>query len=98
MSGKLDDNQRQFTSLVDVLVRRSQEKGSENLYTFLLDGEDEAAHLSYIETEQRARSLAALLQSEKSEGQRALLLYPPGLDYIAAFFGCLYAKVVAVPA
>ena len=32
------------------------------------------------------------------EGERALLLYPAGLDFIAAFFGCLYAGVVAVPA
>jgi len=32
-----------------------------------------------------------------AEGQRALLLYPPGLQFIAAFFGCLYAKVIAIP-
>ena len=31
-------------------------------------------------------------------GERALLLYPPGLEFIVAWFGCLYAGVVAVPA
>src|SRR6185295_3163366 len=38
----------------------------------------------------------ALLQGLVSPGARALLLYPPGMECIAAFFGCLYAGVVAV--
>ena len=42
--------------------------------------------------------IAALLESLGGQRERAILLYPPGLDYIAAFFGCLYAGVVAVPA
>ncbi|MEH2084590.1 MAG: AMP-binding protein [Nostoc sp.] len=41
--------------------------------------------------------MAALLQSKKAFGARALLLYPSGLDFIAAFFGCLYAGIIAVP-
>lgn len=44
------------------------------------------------------RAIGAWLQSRVAAGERALLLYPPGLDYIAGFFGCLYAGVVAVPA
>ena len=48
--------------------------------------------------DRRARSIAALLQSSAKAGDRALLLIPPGLDFIAAFFGCLYAKIMAVPA
>ncbi|AKQ66241.1 Non-ribosomal peptide synthetase [Myxococcus hansupus] len=47
--------------------------------------------------EQAAR-IGALLQSQGAQGQRVLLLYPPGLDYVAGFFGCLYAGAVAVPA
>ncbi|MEG3957006.1 AMP-binding protein [Microcoleus sp. herbarium2] len=42
--------------------------------------------------------MAAQLQALGASGKRALLLYPPGLDYIAAFFGCLYAGAIAVPA
>src|SRR5262249_3356390 len=45
----------------------------------------------------RARAIAARLQRRQAAGERALLLSPPGLDYLAAFFGCLYAGVVAVP-
>ena len=50
------------------------------------------------ELDRRARALAARLQARGLAGRRALLLYPPGLEFIAAFFGCLYAGVVAVPA
>src|SRR3712207_4385484 len=45
-----------------------------------------------------SRAIASQLQALGAAGDRALLLYPPGLDYLAAFFGCLYAGVVAVPA
>ena len=38
-----------------------------------------------------------MLQSHSAGGERVLLLYPTGLEFIAAFFGCLYAGVIAVP-
>src|SRR5207248_4750769 len=46
--------------------------------------------------DRRARAIAAQLQSLAAPGERALLLLPSDLDYPAAFFGCLYAGVVAV--
>lgn len=67
-------------------------------YTFLADGEAEENRLNYAEMDREARAIGAWLQSFMSPGERALLIYPPGLEYIAAFFGCLYAGVVAVPA
>src|SRR5205823_4316908 len=54
--------------------------------------------MTYGELDWQARAIAAQLQSCGASGERALLLYPPGLAYIAALFGCLYAGVVAVPA
>ena len=63
-----------------------------------MDGENEEIHLTYQQLDERARTVAARLTSMGLEGQRALLLYPAGLDFIVAFFGCLYAGVVAVPA
>ena len=45
----------------------------------------------------QARAIGALLQSYGASGERVLLLYPTGLEFIAAFFGCLYAGVIAVP-
>ncbi|MCC2650942.1 MAG: hypothetical protein K0Q60_1097 [Microvirga sp.] len=67
-------------------------------YTFLADGELDARHVTYGELDTQARGIAARLQALGATGARALLLYPPGLDYIAAFFGCLYAGAIAVPA
>ena len=54
--------------------------------------------MTYGELDRRARVIAARLQLELKPGDRALLVYPPGLEFIAAFFGCMYAGVVAVPA
>jgi acyl-CoA synthetase (AMP-forming)/AMP-acid ligase II/acyl carrier protein len=65
--------------------------------TFLADADTVKATVTYGELDSQARAIAATLQSRGLAGERALLLYPPGLDYIAAFFGCLYAGVVAVP-
>ncbi|GEM_PF-3640534 len=53
--------------------------------------------LSYQELMQQAKTIAATLQKLTVSGDRVLLLYPPGIDFITAFFGCLYAGVVAVP-
>ncbi|MGH9939697.1 MAG: AMP-binding protein, partial [Blastocatellia bacterium] len=67
-------------------------------YTFLADGETEEVRLTYGELDRRARAIGARLNQFVSQGERALLLYPPGLEFIAAFFGCLYAGAVATPA
>ena len=45
----------------------------------------------------RARAIGAWLQQQAAVGQRVLLLYPPGIQFIEAFFGCLYAGAIAVP-
>ena len=71
---------------------------SKRAYTFLAEGEEETSALSYLELDQQARAIGAWLQSVGARGERVLLLYPPGLDYITAFFGCLYAGAVAVTA
>jgi acyl-CoA synthetase (AMP-forming)/AMP-acid ligase II len=84
------------------LIVRVRQKASSDpgrlLYTFLEDGEEQAVQLNYGQLDQRARAIAAHLQSLNLQGQRALLLYPPGLDFIEGVFGCLYAGVIAVPA
>jgi malonyl CoA-acyl carrier protein transacylase len=86
------------TTLVELLQQRAQNQPDKLAYTFLVNGETEKASLTYAQLEQQARIIAAKLQSRVAAGERALLLYPSGLSYIAAFFGCLYANVIAVPA
>ena len=85
------------STLVELLRLRAAQSPAEPAFTFLLDGETEEVRLTYQELDQRARAIGAWLQNRGSAGQRALLFYNSGLDFLAAFFGCLYARVVAVP-
>ena len=86
-----------FSTVVDLMQYRSNYQPSLKGYTFLSDGESQEISLSYQELDTKARLIAAHLQSLNLKGERALLLYPPGLEFIAAFLGCLYASVIAVP-
>ncbi len=85
-------------SLIDLLRWRAEQHAGREVYTFLSDGRAEGSTLSYGELDLRARAIGAWLQDAGMSGERVLLLYPPGLEYITAFFGCLYAGAVAVPA
>ncbi|WP_073072326.1 AMP-binding protein [Phormidesmis priestleyi] len=85
-------------TLIELLRHRALYQADQTLYTFLQDGETESFRLTCGELDQQARAIAASLQSLVAPGDRAILVYQSGLDYIAAFFGCLYASVVAVPA
>lgn len=87
-----------FISLVTKLQQHAANFPDRTALEFLIDGEEATTQLSYHQLDQHAKKLATLLQSLQAPGDRALLLYPPGLDYVSAFFGCLYAGVVAVPA
>ncbi|MEM1168085.1 MAG: fatty acyl-AMP ligase [Cyanobacteria bacterium P01_H01_bin.35] len=89
---------KKFKTLVDLLQNRAIENPKQIGYSFLIDGETDTISLTYQQLEQRSRAIAAYLQSVCPPGEVALLLYQPGLEYITAFFGCLYAGVIAVPA
>ncbi|HKG21871.1 MAG TPA: condensation domain-containing protein, partial [Blastocatellia bacterium] len=86
------------STLVELLRFRAGAQRGLKAYAFLKDGEAEEEGITYDQLDARARAVAAHLQELGMASERALLLYPPGLDYIAAFFGCLYAGTVAVPA
>ena len=81
----------------DLLSYRCDRQPDRLAFTFLQDGRTESGSLTYGELARRSRAIAAQLQAIGAWGERVLLLYPPGLDYIAAFFGCLYAGAIAVP-
>jgi len=83
---------------VDVLRRRAALHPQRSAIKFLLDGETVGMDMSYGELDRRARLLAAQLQRHAAHGERAMLLYPSGPDYVVAFFACLYAGIIAVPA
>ncbi|HAG81609.1 MAG TPA: AMP-dependent synthetase, partial [Cyanobacteria bacterium UBA12227] len=95
---ELTGYRHQFETLVDLLRYRTLHQPHKSAFTFLTDGETPSRYLTYNELDGLARAIATQLQILDAIGERALLLYPPGLEFIAAFFGCLYAGVIAVPA
>ncbi len=90
-------NNTNFSDLVNCLRSRSQDHPDQRAFTFLVDGELDAVHISYGELDLQARAIAAQLQALVPSGARVLLCYPSGLEFISAFFGCLYAGAIAVP-
>ncbi|MFT0516998.1 non-ribosomal peptide synthetase [Pseudomonas faucium] len=85
-------------SLVQALAQRAALTPDRIALRFLADAPGEQAVLSYRELDLRARAIAAALQARADFADRAVLLFPSGPDYVAAFFGCLYAGIIAVPA
>ena len=85
------------TNLVDRLRYWAANQGEQFAFGCTSDGEDEI-RMTYGQLETRAKALAAHLVEAGMRGERALLLYPPGLDFVTAFFGCFFAGMVAVPA
>jgi amino acid adenylation domain-containing protein len=86
-----------FSDLNELLLWRTEHNSGQPVLTFLQNGEKEEVNWNYEELARRAWSIAALLQSSGSSGETVLLLYPPGPDFIAAFWGCLGAGAIAVP-
>src|SRR2546429_8560282 len=86
-----------FSSLVTLLARRAQTQPDERAYVFLSDRGEEESALTFRELHEAAQSLAARLTPIARPGDRALLVFPPGLEFLVAFFGCLMARVIAVP-
>jgi 8-amino-7-oxononanoate synthase len=85
------------SNLVELVRHRAKFQPDGVAFVYLVDGENEQIQLTYGELDRQARAIGAWLESLDLAGQRALLLYPPGLEFVAAFIGCLYAGVVAVP-
>lgn len=84
-------------NLVEILRHRAVHQGAKVAYTFLANGERESESLTFFELDSKAQLVAANLRERARPGERALLVYPSGLEYIVAFVGCLYAEIIAVP-
>ncbi|WP_282776702.1 MULTISPECIES: AMP-binding protein [unclassified Nocardia] len=82
---------------VDLVATRVRQFGDRRAFTFLAADGRESDTLTYRDLDRRARVIADCLAEQFNRGDRVLLLYPAGLDYVTAFFGCLYAGVIAVP-
>jgi acyl-CoA synthetase (AMP-forming)/AMP-acid ligase II/acyl carrier protein len=85
------------STLIDLLHARASTLGDRPAFRFISGRDEEEQCVTYRELHQRVLAIGGELQTLGAPGERALLLFPPGLDFVAAFFGCLYAGMVAVP-
>ncbi len=88
----------QYSTLIELLRYRANQQKDKQAYIFMTNGNVEGDALSYKELDRQARAIAAQLQKFQVQGARILLLYPQSLEVIAAFFGCMYAGAIAIPA
>src|SRR3954471_20518320 len=86
-----------LSSLVELLAKRAASQPDARAYIFLSDRGTEEAVLSFRQLHDAANACAAHLRAVARPGERALLVFPPGLEFIVAFFGCLIARIIAVP-
>lgn len=93
-----ESTQVKFGSLIDLVEYQAERLPNNIVYRYLKDGEILDDSLTFSEFSLRIKKLAAVIQAHCEPGDRALLLYPSSLDYIVAFFACVYAGVIAVPA
>jgi polyketide synthase 7 len=101
--GEADATRWCFSTLADALAQQAKDRADSVAVRFIEPGgaslaDSAIATLTFAELEERASRVAGVLAESAQPGERALLLCPPGLDYVAALFGCFRAGVIAVPA
>lgn len=92
-----DSEEPAWKTLIEMCRDRAGEQPHRKFFSYLENGAEESDALTPHEVDARARAIAAELQKHAPAGARVLLNYPPGLEFVTAFFGCLYAGMVAVP-
>jgi acyl-CoA synthetase (AMP-forming)/AMP-acid ligase II len=88
----------QFTArkLSTILEKRAAHRGDDLAYRYLVSDRQEAV-LTYADLWRRSEQMAQALRLACAPGDRALLVYPPGLEFITALFACVSANIIAVP-
>ena len=84
-------------TLIDVLRDRAAAQPDGTAFTFLEAGEREEGSLTWADVERRSRAIGAAIQARVPQGTRVLVMLQPGLDFVPAFFGVLYAGAIAIP-
>src|SRR4051812_17582874 len=90
---------REFSeTLVHIARDRALRLGDKVAYANLRDGKDEQRQISYRQLDESCRRIGAALQRRNAAGERVLLLFPQGAEFVLGFFGTLYGGAIAVPA
>jgi acyl-CoA synthetase (AMP-forming)/AMP-acid ligase II len=85
-------------SIAEIVQQRAKWQGEDTALIYLRDGEDNVESCTYRELWERSSRIAAALEAREAAGKRAILLYEPGIEYVAAFLGTMASGVIAVPA
>ncbi|KAI4827626.1 hypothetical protein KUCAC02_031010 [Chaenocephalus aceratus] len=98
--GMIDDQDlvRKHQYLTEALQWRAQTDADHVLFVLLNNKGVSVSTATCVQLHKRAEKIAAALTEKGSinTGENVVLLYPPGIDLIAAFYGCLYAGCVPV--
>lgn len=80
-----------------VLRRRAAQQPDRMAFVFLVDGEEPGESLTYAQLDQAATERASTLRAAGLNHGNALMLYPPGLEFVKSLFGCMYAGITGAP-
>ena len=86
------------SNLLELAQQRALMHGDKPAFVYLSNGQQQNRSLSYADLDRCAKAIAAELQQHDLSGQTILLLLPTGIDFLIAFFACLYAKTLPIPA
>ncbi len=84
-------------TIPELLSLRAAQRPHTVAYRYLGNDDEEVDSITYRELEIQSRALAGTLQACAAPMDRVVLIFPPGLEFLKAFLGCLYAGIVAVP-
>ena len=99
MVSNLSSSENDLPTLAHILLHRAQTQPDKIGFHFLNDAGTDETTLTYYELHVQAQAIASQLQQDGIlPGDRVMLLYPPGLEFISALLGCFYAGIIAVPA
>lgn len=89
-------NGMSMENIVTSLQKKSHQFPHHFAYSLLNEDLREITKIQYSELDKQAKKIAVYLQKQNLYGQRVLLVYPTGIEFIVNFMGCLYAGVIAV--
>ena len=85
-----------MSKVCDLIKKNFAEKADNRLYLFF-DGYEVVENVTYGEFGKRVMNFAGYLQGIRSQGARALILLPSSVDYLTAYYSCLFSNTIAVP-
>lgn len=97
ISQRQSDPEGDARSVDEILRRRATNSPGAIAFRYVREKAHEPLTVTYVQLDQRARAIGGWLQSNCPPGRPVALIFPPGLDYVAALFGAFYAGNVAVP-